>query len=358
MTEETSLALKYRPKNLSDFIAKPEFKSMIQDIINDQPKAIMLTGEMGTGKTTLARMIASKVASEENIREINIALNGLTTDIHDAVFWANTNLGTGGKNVLIIDECHRLTKITASALLKETEDCQTCMFIFCTNTPESLLSTLVQRCIVIDTNRAISEDLMCQGLENILKKEGQPDCDNLKYLCEAISKSTSSMREALKTVQTFLYNNKETWLGLTKEDLIKEVQRIISTGSGLIPENTYSTILLDYAYSGGSIDTMQSIMEKTPADQLSTLYTAVKLNSRVFSNLLDMIKGKSKFSSTYEYFTAKKMFSKATSEQQLKSCLLRIKKVSWVLEKYMGKVEELTVANVIMAIMYELDTSN
>lgn len=172
-------ARKYRPKNLSDYIGNSKLKESILNAINSpvRPQVILLHGESGCGKTTMARIIAKEYSCTnrdvikgacnecENcrlindyietgdekrlsmIREENIADHNGKGDLEGIL--EEMSIPTYGDEwrIFIFDEVHMATNQLQNQLLKIVEEPPArVLMIFCTTNPDKLLDTLLNRC--------------------------------------------------------------------------------------------------------------------------------------------------------------------------------------------------------------------
>lgn len=118
--EEQILEVTLRPKQLSDFIGQEQIKQNLQIAITAAQKRqeslehIMLYGNPGLGKTTLANIIAKEMSA--NIR----VTSGPTLEKVGDLAAILSNLQTG--DILFIDEIHRLNKTIAEVLYPALED--------------------------------------------------------------------------------------------------------------------------------------------------------------------------------------------------------------------------------------------
>lgn len=116
------LAEQMRPKILSDVVGQSqllEAGGLLQSIVaNKQPVSLILWGPPGSGKTTLARIIATAV--EADFVELSAVTAGLA-DVRAVVARAEQNQRLGMQTVLFVDEIHRFNKAQQDAFLPHVE---------------------------------------------------------------------------------------------------------------------------------------------------------------------------------------------------------------------------------------------
>jgi DNA polymerase-3 subunit gamma/tau len=216
-TEE--LALKYRPTQLSDVTGQAHVIDTFLGALNlDRfSSSYMFAGPKGTGKTTLARILAT-IINCESVKDGRscgecIACTKIKADVSPDVIELNGASKTGvdnmrdileaasvspmelRKKVYIIDECHRLTTHAESALLKDLEECPPhVVFILCTTDTPMVLDTILDRCQTFEFRPLNSSDIASR-LQVIVNKEG---FDVEPKGLETISRnSRGSLRKAL-----------------------------------------------------------------------------------------------------------------------------------------------------------------
>jgi putative ATPase len=118
------LAARLRPRTLDEFVGQNEAVGLgtwlRSAIDSDALSSVILYGPAGTGKTSLARIIAS--ATKSHFEEVS-AVTGGVAEIRKAIEAASDRLGlTGQRTILFIDEIHRFSKSQQDALLHAVED--------------------------------------------------------------------------------------------------------------------------------------------------------------------------------------------------------------------------------------------
>ena len=121
--KQIPLAETLRPKTLDEFLGQSNVVAPNSPLLNllktQRLFSMIFWGTPGCGKTTLARLIATK--TNANFIEISAVTSGVK-DIKDAVENAKIALRSGVKTILFIDEIHRYSKTQQDALLPHLEN--------------------------------------------------------------------------------------------------------------------------------------------------------------------------------------------------------------------------------------------
>ena len=156
------LAERMRANNLNDFIGQPHIVgegSLLRRAISlDRLGSCIFWGPPGTGKTTLANIVAATTHGE--FIKLNAVQAGVA-DVKKAVETARDNLKMYGKRTyLMLDECHRFNKTQSDSLLPAIEQ-GTVIFIGSTteNPFASMTPAIVSRCRVFEFKRLSFEDI-------------------------------------------------------------------------------------------------------------------------------------------------------------------------------------------------------
>src|SRR3990170_7642626 len=186
---------KYRPSNFDDIIGQEHVVQTIQNAVvkNSVAHAYLFVGSRGTGKTTIARIVAKAInclkakngapcgecqncldISEGralDIIEIDAASNRGIDDIRELREGIRSSPAHLKYKVYIIDEAHQLTKEAFNALLKTLEEPpEHAVFILATTEADKMPATILSRVQRFDFKQ-LSIDQIIAKLEKILKEE-------------------------------------------------------------------------------------------------------------------------------------------------------------------------------------------
>jgi len=189
------LAARMRPRTLDEYIGQSHIlgpgKPLREAISRGLPHSMILWGPPGTGKTTLARMVA--IASQASFESISAVLSGVK-EIRAAVERARMRKQQNGQaTILFVDEVHRFNKSQQDAFLPHIED-GTLIFVGATteNPSFELNNALLSRARVYVLKSLTDTELMqaltqaCQDpLRGLGKRQLQVDSCALERLAAA-----------------------------------------------------------------------------------------------------------------------------------------------------------------------------
>ncbi len=180
--KQIPLAEALRPKTLEEFMGQSNIVSEKSPLLNLlQTKrlfSLIFWGTPGCGKTTLARLIATKTNAD--FIELSAVTSGIK-DIKDAVDRAKMSLRSGIKTILFIDEIHRYSKTQQDALLPHLENGTIFLIGSTTENPSfQVVPALLSRVQVIRLN-SIDDNSMkrivMRGFEYLAKNYLPMDCE-------------------------------------------------------------------------------------------------------------------------------------------------------------------------------------
>ena len=193
----SSIALyqKYRSQSFDELVGQEYVVRAIRNAVKENKvgHAYLFCGPRGTGKTSMARLLARAVncshpesapcnecdnckaaieGSHPDIIEINAANETHVEDIRDLIDRARLSPMMGKHKIYIIDEVHQLSSSAASALLKTLEEPpEHVIFILATTDPQKLLKTIISRCQRFDFSKVDAAKIQ-NHLLGIAEKEG------------------------------------------------------------------------------------------------------------------------------------------------------------------------------------------
>jgi len=156
------LAVRMRPRTLDEVVGQRHLLAagapLRRLVEGDAPLSVVLWGPPGTGKTTLAMLIAR--STRRRFRELSAVTAGVK-DVRQVVDEAKRALGeTGAQTVLFVDEVHRFSKTQQDALLPSVENRWVTLVAATTENPFfSVISPLLSRSLLLTLEPLTDDDV-------------------------------------------------------------------------------------------------------------------------------------------------------------------------------------------------------
>ena len=219
----------YRPQTFDEVAGQKHIIRTLRNALanNKIAHAYLFCGPRGTGKTTMAKLLAKALNCEEgfghqcnkcsncleiidgshpDVIEIDAASNNGVEQVRDLIDKVNYLPIKGKYKVYIIDEVHMMTDNAFNALLKTLEEPPAhVVFILATTEPHEIIPTILSRCQRYDFAKVADADIE-ERMITVLQKEGvQYDKAAVKAI---ISLADGGMRDALSILDQILaYSN-------------------------------------------------------------------------------------------------------------------------------------------------------
>ena len=162
LLDTAPLALRMRPQTLDDFVGQEqvlgEGSALRLAIGEDRVSSSIVYGPPGSGKTTLARVIANSTGA---VFEELSAVSASVKDVREVIASARERLGAHGqRTILFLDEIHRFNKAQQDALLPAVEEGLLTLIGATTENPYfEVNSALLSRCQIYELEPLSDEDL-------------------------------------------------------------------------------------------------------------------------------------------------------------------------------------------------------
>ncbi len=256
-----ALYREYRPETFEEVLGQEHIIRILKNQLskNAVSHAYLFCGTRGTGKTTMARLLAKgvnclnpkedggpcgecencksiKAGTFMDVIEIDAASNNGVDNIRELRESVKYPPAAGRKKVYIIDEVHMLSSGAFNALLKTLEEPpEYVMFILATTEPQKLLATILSRCMRLDFKR-VPEQVLVSGMSRICSDKNIDVEESALKLIAA--NADGSVRDGLSILDQCLAGGQTSvsrkdvldLLGATGEEVFLEITDLAKRG--------------------------------------------------------------------------------------------------------------------------------
>lgn len=215
LNSNIALYRKYRPESFDEVIGQDHIVKSIVGALDSGKisHAYLLCGPRGTGKTTIARIIAKALGTSPNdIYELDAASNRGIDDVRSIRDSVQTVPFDSKYKIYILDEVHMFTKDAWNALLKTIEEPpKHVIFILATTELEKVPDTIVSRCQNFIFKKP-TDSILSQVVTNVAKKEGYTLAEGGSALIALLA--DGAFRDALGTLEKVISFSKNKKISL------------------------------------------------------------------------------------------------------------------------------------------------
>lgn len=287
-----SLYRKYRPLTFESVVGQQHIVSTLEHAVTEGrlSHAYLFCGPRGTGKTTMARILAKSLLCQGadaaraqgaagclpdgSCPECAAIAEGTHPDVYELDAASRTGVDNvreeiigsvnfapvrGAYKIYIIDEVHMLTTAAFNALLKTLEEPPAhVVFVLCTTDPQKIPETILSRCQRFDFHRIGNEDIVGR-LRFICEQEGFAfDDDALEVVAKH---ARGGMRDALSTLEQLSVFGNGSVRAADARALLGEVSgTVLSRFSHALASRDVSTL---FALVKEQVDAGEDLMELT-----------------------------------------------------------------------------------------------
>lgn len=198
-------AEKYRPTDFGEVINQEAVTTTLQEFLKTPQSMphLLFAGPPGTGKTTIALIVATKVLQgnlSANLIEMNASDERRLEDVREKIKTFARHIGYGVPfKIVILDEADHMARDTQPALRRIMEEfSESTRFVLTCNFSSNIIEPIQSRCVVLQFRRLPAEEVM-EHLKRVCEKEGvKAEKEALQIIIEV---TEGDLRHSLNLLQ-------------------------------------------------------------------------------------------------------------------------------------------------------------
>ncbi|HTR19140.1 MAG TPA: DNA polymerase III subunit gamma/tau [Candidatus Paceibacterota bacterium] len=221
-----TLYREYRPQSFAEVRGQPQVTDTLEESIKNGKvaHAYLFAGSRGTGKTSVARILAKALGtSDKDLYEIDAASNTGVDNIRELREGVQTTPFDSPYKFYIIDEAHMLSKQAWNALLKTLEEPPShAIFVLATTERDKVPETIQSRCEIYVFKQPTRE-VLSQAVFDVAKKEGYSLERSAAELIALLAEG--SFRDALSILQKVLAVSRDKKIDIAEVETVSGAPR-------------------------------------------------------------------------------------------------------------------------------------